>query len=179
MEYFVAQVRTRREASFIRLAEQVDLPEVRRFLWPRRMLKIRRGGRTRKEEVPVFPGYVFVETEEMTPEVHEKLRRLPYFLRFLPENEDVRPLSESDKRVVTQLLSHGEVVQPSKVSFDENSRIRVLEGPLKGLEGRITRVDRRKGRAKVRLDLYDNAFEVDFAFESMEGLKTAQSSGNT
>jgi transcriptional antiterminator NusG len=99
------------------------------------------------------------------------VKRLPYFLRFLPENEDIRPLSDEDKRVIAHLVSYGEVVQPSRVRFDENSRILVLEGPLKGLEGRITKVDRRKGRAKVRLDLYNNSFEVDFAFESMERLK--------
>jgi transcriptional antiterminator NusG len=32
----------------------------------------------------------------------------------------------------------------------------------------IVRVDRRKGRAKVRLAMYDNSFEVDFGFDSLE-----------
>jgi transcriptional antiterminator NusG len=153
------------------MANQLALPGVHRLFWPRRMLKIRRRGRTKKQEVSVFPGYVFLEAETLDPDTYQMVKRLPYFLRFLPENEDIRPLSDEDKRVIAHLVSYGEVVQPSRVRFDENSRILVLEGPLKGLEGRITKVDRRKGRAKVRLDLYNNSFEVDFAFESMERLK--------
>jgi transcriptional antiterminator NusG len=44
----------------------------------------------------------------------------------------------------------------------------VLYGPLAGLEGRIVRVDRRKKRAKISLDLYDDSFFVDLAFEVIE-----------
>jgi transcriptional antiterminator NusG len=174
MEYYVAQVRTQKEAAFIRLTDHLELPGILRVFWPRRMLKVRRRGRVKRAEVPVFPGYIFLEGDAITAETYQKLRRLPHFLRFLPDNEDIRPLSSEDKRVVAQLVSHGEVVQPSRVTFDANSRILVLEGPLKGLEGRITKVDRRKGRAKVKLDLYDDSFEVDFAFESMEKIKSSE-----
>jgi transcription termination/antitermination protein NusG len=41
----------------------------------------------------------------------------------------------------------------------------VINGPLKGLEGKIVKVDKRKGRAKVKLDLYDESFLVDLSFE--------------
>jgi transcriptional antiterminator NusG len=40
-----------------------------------------------------------------------------------------------------------------------------VEGPLMGLEGRIIKVDRRKGRAKINLDLYNDSFTIDLAFE--------------
>jgi transcriptional antiterminator NusG len=53
----------------------------------------------------------------------------------------------------------------SRVYFNENSRIVVIEGPLMGLEGKIIKVDKRKGRAKIKLDLYDEAFAIDLAFE--------------
>ena len=55
------------------------------------------------------------------------------------------------------------------MTFDENRRIRVVSGPLQGLEGRIVKVDRRKGRARVRLDIYADAFEIDLGFEILEG----------
>ncbi|HTP60018.1 MAG TPA: KOW motif-containing protein, partial [Spirochaetia bacterium] len=65
-------------------------------------------------------------------------------------------------------LGFGEIVDKSMVYFDQDRRIRVVSGPLKGLEGRIVRVDRRKGRARVRLELYQDSFEIDFGFDSME-----------
>jgi transcriptional antiterminator NusG len=57
------------------------------------------------------------------------------------------------------------VIGKSTVKFDENSRIYVLSGPLEGLEGKIVKIDKRKQRAKVQLDLYKESFLVDFGFE--------------
>ena len=49
--------------------------------------------------------------------------------------------------------------------FNENNRIEVKSGPMMGLEGKIVKVDKRKQRAKVQLDLYKESFFVDFGFE--------------
>ncbi len=43
-----------------------------------------------------------------------------------------------------------------------------MSGPLKELEGKIVKVDRRKGRAKVKLDMFEHAFLIDFGFEALE-----------
>ncbi len=79
-----------------------------------------------------------------------------------------RPWSRRDQDLLSHFLSFGEIVKKSVAYFDENKSIRVVSGPLKGLEGMIVRVDRRKGRAKVRLEMYENSFEVDFGFDSLE-----------
>ena len=67
-------------------------------------------------------------------------------------------------------LSFGEVLDKSAVYFDINQKIRVMNGPMKGLEGRVIKVDKRKQRAKIRLDLYNNSFCIDFGFELLEGV---------
>jgi transcriptional antiterminator NusG len=36
------------------------------------------------------------------------------------------------------------------------------------MEGLIVKVDRRKGRARVRLELYENSFLIDFGFDALE-----------
>jgi len=100
------------------------------------------------------------------------IRNCTGFVRFLKTNQDIRPLEGEDLELVRHFLSFGEIVEQSKVTFDVNNRIVVQEGPLKGLEGRITKVDKRKGRAKVQLDMYDNSFRIDLGFEVL-----AESSG--
>ena len=67
-----------------------------------------------------------------------------------------------------RLTRKGEVIADSAVRFDVDNRIRVLSGALEGFEGNIIKVDRRKGRARVRLDLYEKSFEIDFGFQDME-----------
>jgi transcriptional antiterminator NusG len=42
---------------------------------------------------------------------------------------------------------------------------------MKGLEGQVVKVDRRKKRAKIKLELYDDSFLVDFGFEFLQKMK--------
>lgn len=174
MKYFVIQVMTRDEPKFLTLARnalRVDCPDWAdsgRFLWPRRKLTIRRRGKTREELAPIFPGYLFYEASELPTEVYWTLKRTSGFIRFLKNNQNIEPLIGEDKGLLLHFLSYGEVVDKSTVTFNENNRIEVLDGPMKGLEGLIVKVDKRKKRAKVRLSLYDQSFLIDFGFEFLE-----------
>jgi transcriptional antiterminator NusG len=120
----------------------------------------------------VFPGYLFVSAADIDSILYSDLRRIPGFLRFLPSNKAIAPLSPKDQELLVHLLGFGEIVTASTVTFDANGRIRVAAGPLKGLEGSIVRVDRRKGRARVRLEMYEDSFEIDFGFEALEKAPT-------
>jgi transcription termination/antitermination protein NusG len=167
MLYFALQVRTGKEAHFIEIARRRH-PKVY-MLWPRRRLRIRRGGEWKDSLAPLFPGYLFLRADDFDDIPWHQIRSLPDFIRFLPSNDRIVPLDDRDRATLNHFLAFGEVVDKSVVTFDENRRIRVVSGPLQGLEGRIVKVDRRKGRAKVRLDIYADAFEIDFGFEILEG----------
>lgn len=168
VNYYVVQVMTSEEDKFLGHINQ-RLPDgVLRILWPRRKLFIRRRGKRIPTLAPIFPGYLFVEAETLSPESYWSLRKTPSFVRFLDSNQNVRPLSGADRELIVHFLRFGPVVETSRVHFDEDARIRVIEGPLKGLEGKIVKVDRRKGRAKVKLDLYNESFLVDFGFETIQ-----------
>lgn len=171
--FFVLQVMTGEESRYIRRAEQKLIlrgtaPEECRLWWPRRKLTIRRRGKQQKSLAPLFPGYLFLQTGELTPEIFRDIKRTEGFVRFLPDNRHAEPLGAEGLELVRHFLSFGEVVEQSRVTFDLNNRIVVREGPLKGMEGRIVKVDRRKGRAKVRLDLYEDSFLIDLGFEIMD-----------
>lgn len=174
MNYYVIQVKTGGEEKYIRSANKTlsNVGADARLIWPRRRLGLRKKGKTTDSLAPVFPGYIFVEAETISHEVYWALRRSIGFFKFLRNNHDVQALSGEDRDLLLHFLKLGEVVEKSKVYFDENNKIRVTEGALKDLEGRIVKVDRRKKRAKVRLSLYEESFLVDFGFEVMELLKS-------
>lgn len=168
MRFFVFQVRTGSEESYLKGVNRI-VPEINGTLhWPRRKLRMRRGGKWIESVASIFPGYLFLETDQITPGHYLRLSSVPGFLRFLASNDNIVPLSPSDQRIVRHFLSFGSVVGTSRVMFDENNRIKVMSGPLKGLDGKIAKVDRRKQRAKVRLDLFQDSFLVDFGFENIE-----------
>ena len=61
----------------------------------------------------------------------------------------------------------GPKIGASMVHFDENERIVVDKGPLKGLEGSIIKVDRRKQRAKIQLNFHGSTYTLDLGFEDI------------
>ena len=169
--YYALQVKTREELKFMRRAQSMnpDLPMPMYF--PQRDLSIRKAGKTRPARLAVFPSYVFLELgcEEDVRKYMFALKGIDGFYRFLKSNRQITPLRDRDLEFVLHFIKRvGPVAGASKVYFDENSRIVVLHGPLSGLEGKIVKVDKRKGRAKVVLDLYEDSFSIDLAFEVIE-----------
>lgn len=177
MDYYAVQVWTGHESDY---AE--GLAKDTRFHTsvsvPKRAMQIRKLGKIKKEERPVFPGYVFIPTGEgpLDPDLRWVLRSSKYFVRLLPTTKDPKPIQEKDRRILAHFMSFGKVADTSKVVFDENERIVVLEGPLKGLEGSIIKINKRKGRAKVSLDMCEASFLIDLSFEILD--RTAKGSGN-
>ncbi len=168
MNYYALQVKTSSEDLFIKRVRMAlgPVPAVElQLLFPKRKMHVRKAGVSKSQIEPVFPGYIFLETETLERPLYWAIRTTPGFFRFLPDNHDPKPLDGRDLSTLKHFTSFGEVADRSKVLFDENDRIQVVEGPLKGLEGKIVKVDKRKGRAKIKLDMYDESFLIDLAFE--------------
>ena len=168
MNYYALQVKTRSEELFIKRALLSMAPgqdKDVRIIFPRRKMSLRKAGELKTVLEPVFPGYIFLEAPDLPDATYWLLRTTAGFYRFLPENKLPQPLDGKDLATLKHFMSFGPCADKSKVFFDDNDRINVVEGPLKGLEGRIIKVDKRKGRAKVKLDMYDESFLIDLAFE--------------
>jgi transcriptional antiterminator NusG len=167
MEYYAIQVKTRGEEKFMRLFSALHPKAGFSLHFPRRRIDIRRRGVIRQSTAAVFPGYVFIEAEQDDILTHQwEFRRTDGFYRFLKSNQNIRPLADRDLELVLHFIKKaGPIAGISRVYFNENARIVVVEGPLMGLEGRIIKVDKRKKRAKIKLDLYDDSFSIDLAFE--------------
>jgi len=171
MNYYAIQIKTRSEEKYIKLFRALHPEIVLPIHFPRRRLDIRRAGKIRPSLSAVFPGYIFIEagSDDEILACQWDFRQTKGFYRFLKSNQEITPLADSDLELALHFIKNsGPVAGRSKVYFNENSRIVVVEGPLMGLEGKIIKVDRRKGRAKIRLDLCNDSFSIDLAFEVIE-----------
>ena len=172
MSIYAFQVQARCEEKFMKLfaARRPETSAVR-LHFPRRELHERKQGKTTVRAVPVFPGYLFVDFPggsdiEDIDECRWEIRRTDGFLRFLPSNQHAYPLQGNDLEIAAHFIYKDDgIAGVSKAYFDEHDRIVITEGPLLGLEGSVIKVDKRKGRAKVKLDLYNDSFAIDLAFE--------------
>jgi transcriptional antiterminator NusG len=171
LKYYTIQVKNHFEERFISLFHERNPALALPLYFPRRIVPERRGGGTEYRCAPVFPGYLFagIGDEEKRLLSMEALRVMENFFRFLPANSAAAPLSGRDLEIVLHFIKNDEsAAGVSSVYFDTDERIVVVSGALKGLEGRIIKVDRRKGRAKIKLDLYGTSFRIDLAFETID-----------
>jgi len=170
MNYYALQVKTLGEEKYIKLFRALH-PEIRLPIYfLQRSLDIRRKGVKMNSSSAIFPGYLFIEIEDDDDirKYHWAFRGTDGFYKFLPKNQNIRPLGNKDLELVLHFIKNvGPMAGKSLVTFDENSRMVVIEGPLAGLEGKIIKVDKRKGRAKVKLDIYGDSFTIDLAFEAI------------
>jgi len=164
----VVQVASGKEHLFIRQCIKENILTADELMFPERELFIRRKGKRIKECKALFGGYVFLLTENFTDKLIGQIKKLPGFIHFLFTNRDIRTLPSAESQLLLSLVRKRSIIGISKVTFDEGGKIKVLSGPMKDHEGLIVKVDKRKGRAKVRLSLYEKSFLIDFGFEALE-----------
>ena len=171
MNYYIIQVATGREQNFID-ALQKKLPELAQahnFIYLTRELYIRRQVKTLRALQPVFPSYIIMQTTgTVDGQTVLALKALPDFYHFLQSNTEITALSGNDLAIIQHFLGLGPRIGPSLVRFDQDDRIVVIEGPLKGIEGSIIKVDRRKQRAKIQVEFAGGAHTMDLSFEDNE-----------
>ena len=162
-------MKTGKEETYIKLWESKKDHLPLRIIWLRKELMIRKNGHTHKGLKSIFPGYLFLEAEDIDPDTFQEFRHIHFFSRFLKADENICPLPFDEAKKIYDLAKYGRIIGRSKVVYNEEDRIVVIDGPMKGFEGQIIKVDRRKKRAKIRLSLHNTAYLIDLGFEVLEG----------
>jgi transcriptional antiterminator NusG len=168
MNYYAMQVKTGDEELVRRRIEIYVHSGGYNFFCPRRKLRERRRGKIQDIEKPVFAGYLFLASEDDPAPIYLVLKGTEGFYRFVPASNPLSPLAGKDLDILKHFMSFGKVSDISKVSFDANERIVVHSGPLKGYEGYVVKVDKRKGRARLRLDFCSGPMTIDLSFAMIE-----------
>ena len=111
---------------------------------PMRERTVKRGGEWKLVQEKLFPGYVFVVTED-AQKLLQNLKSLPRFTRLLGTgaNEFV-PLRPEEIAFLQRFEDSGHIARLSKVEVVEGGRIRILSGALLNCEGMITKVHLQK-----------------------------------
>jgi len=171
MNFFAIQIMSGREDAYAELFSK-SRPDFSLYSIKKK-LPSRKKGKPISKVSCVFPGYLFfqAEGEKPSPGIISALKRTRNFMRILPATDNIKPLNDRDAEIIRHLLSFGKEIGPSLVTFDENKRIKVIRGPMMGMEGLIIKVNMRKKRAKVRLEMNDSPITFDLGFEILESIK--------
>ena len=152
-----------------RVAEDIEdaCPEVRAITM--RRVKYRTHNKVKsKEEELVLPSYIFFKA----PSYFEPLLHFPRqnIIKVLTLHDGSWQLIGEDEKFVKWLFEYDGMLGVSQ-AYQEGTRIKVVSGPLKDMEGKISKVDKRGLSGQVILNFYGKDIPVWLAFELVDVVK--------
>jgi transcriptional antiterminator NusG len=116
----------------------------------------------------LLPGYVFFSSENPLNSLEWKqLSDEDYIYKPLSYGDGTKELSGSDLSFVQLLLRNNGLLDISK-AVTEGSKARIIDGPLKELEGQIVKVNKRRRCAELEVDAMGIIGKVWLSFELLE-----------
>jgi transcriptional antiterminator NusG len=122
-------------------------------------IKIKNGKRKTVEE-KIYPGYVLVEMV-VTDESWYVVRNTPRVTGFLGAGTTPVPVSKAD---IDDLMKRMEVGEPEfTIDFEIGATVKIVDGPFKGSEGKVSEIDKERGKIKVLVNMFgrDTPVELD------------------
>lgn len=125
-----------------------------------------------KEQKPLFPGYVFVKTEIpeyefvlRTKDIIFESKNIFNLLKYGDSGEYA--VQENDKNILIRLFNNDYCIESSN-GLIVGTCVLIKNGPLKGMESIIRKIDRHKQRAIIELDFMGEVRQISIALEIME-----------
>ena len=129
-------------------------------------IKIKNGKRRVVEE-KIFPGYVLVEMI-VTDESWYVVRNTPNVTGFIGTGTTPAPVSEEEIKSLQKRMG---VEEPKyKIDLEVDTPVKIVDGPFKNLEGKITEVDEEKGKVKVMVSMFGRETPVELDFLQIQKL---------
>lgn len=123
-------------------------------------IKIKESKRVTVEE-KIFPGYVLVEMI-VTDDSWYVVRNTPNVTGFVGSGTIPTPISETE---ITMLQKRMGVEEPKyKIDVKGGDLVRIMDGPFKDYEGKVSEIDDEKGKVKVLVSIFgrETPLELDF-----------------
>ncbi|BCZ47109.1 transcription termination/antitermination protein NusG [Clostridium gelidum] len=164
--WYVLFVNTNQEEKVRKILEK-EMGDKYKFIIPTRELRERKNGKWHNVKRKLFPGYVLIKAM-MNAEIYYKIKRAPGIIKLLRDEEEVLTVEEKELKVLKILIDNNENNIGISKLYKENDEIRIIAGPLLGLEGQIIKIDSRKGRAKVNLSFMNEERIVELGIELVD-----------
>jgi len=124
--------------------------------------KIRiKNGKKRIVEDKIYPGYVLVDMT-LSEDSWYVVRNTPRVMGFVgPDSTKPTPLSRDEIEYIMARMNRGKEETRFKVEYIVNDLVKVVDGPFKDYEGKITNVDEEHGRIKVAIPVFGRETEME------------------
>lgn len=120
-----------------------------------------KGGKREEVEEKIYPGYVLVDMV-VTDDSWYVVRNTPRVTGFVgsgvyPVPLDKKEIDELFRRMNADTVTHN-------MDIDVNDAIVIVDGPFKEFEGKVSEVDRERGKVKVFVSMFGRETPVELDF---------------
>lgn len=123
-------------------------------------IKIRSGKRKTVEE-KIFPGYVMVEMI-VTDDSWYVVRNTPNVTGFIGAGTIPTPVAAEEMEALQKRMG---VDEPEyTLDVEPGSPIQITDGPFKNHEGKVSEIDRERGKIKVLVSMFGRETPVELDF---------------
>ncbi|KPJ69419.1 MAG: hypothetical protein AMJ45_00250 [Syntrophobacter sp. DG_60] len=119
----------------------------------------RRKDRRKRIQVPLFPGYLFVNVD-LDPYVRLEILKTPGVAYILGNNGKLTPIPESQIASIQTLLKNDVLIRPYPY-LKIGQRVRIVNGPLIGCEGILLRNKTNKQKLIISIDLLKQSISTE------------------
>jgi transcriptional antiterminator NusG len=120
-----------------------------------------KGGKRVEEEEKIYPGYVLVEMV-VTDDSWYVVRNTPRVTGFVGSGVYPVPLEKKEVDMLFSRMNKEEVKHTIDMSVDEI--VKIVDGPFKDLEGKVSEVDDAHGKVKVLVSMFGRETPVELDF---------------
>lgn len=120
-------------------------------------IKIRNGKRKVVEE-KIFPGYVMVEMV-VTDDSWYVVRNTPNVTGFIGTGTTPTPIDDKEVKSLQRRMGIDEPTYSIEVEVGET--VRIVDGPFKEMEGKVSEVDTDRGKIKVMVSMFGRETPVE------------------
>ena len=125
------------------------------------IIETKKDGSKVEKKKKLFPGYVLVEMI-MTDEAWYVVRNTPGVTGFLGSSgKGAKPKELSTQEIDKILISMGMSRVDVDVELQVGAKVEIVDGPFKGMSGRVDNVDMPNQRLTVLIDLFGQETPVE------------------
>ncbi len=126
-----------------------------------------KNSKKRVVERSLYPGYVFIQVDELDTSLWHMIQSLPRVGRFIGESKKPTPLMESDIKNILEKVENRAAPKP-KIFFDSGEVVRIVEGPFANFTGIVEEYDMEHEKLKLNVSIFGRNTPVEILYSQVE-----------
>lgn len=157
MSWYVLATSCGKEEILLSILQRLGISSKFDVFCPKRKIGWRKNGNIISIIRPLFEGYLFAEVDGSDiSEFDYLLRRYKLRAWIVRSAGSLVPISVEEKQIIEKLMDSERVVQVSRIDKSKN-QIKVVDGPLVGMEHIIRKFSNKNRRVTIEVPiLHDN-----------------------